>query len=130
MENTLLVINRISTLRRQTLMVLRDMGYSPIEQANNVEVARKILQNNNSISIILLELTASGAFIEEFEFLKDISKNPVTKHIRVIISSPIVERDTVKKAVAVGIYKIIIKLNSLELFSKELKKALDSLLKK
>jgi CheY-like chemotaxis protein len=120
MNNQILVVNRIETLRRLTVQILRNSGYQTIEEAVDLIEAEKKFRKWNSEGIILIELGGTWLKTPVFDFLENLSENPPAKKVKIVATVEVQDSINTKQLQHRGVDKVILQTFNLTQFSSEL----------
>jgi response regulator of citrate/malate metabolism len=127
MTPTFLIINKIGTLRRLTVHILKTLGYTSIKEAVDLKDAEAQIEEmgNRVFSlIIIMELTLSN-LSAEFDFFKLFKKTRKKINTHLIITSPCTDKKLVLEAGRNGVEIPIIKTMDLQSFGSKLEKILE-----
>jgi len=124
MEQPILVINRIGTLRRLTIQILKNLGYHRLTEVENLLQAEKKLRENFSPGIILLELGGSWLKTPVFDFMDLLVTEGWNQKYKVISTLEIHDHSVIKQLKEKGIQEVIYQTFNLTTFSDDLNSAL------
>ncbi len=119
MRGTILVINRIGTLRRHTCEILRESGDLYLAEASDTSQARQKLPDIKGRLLTIMEFTAEPS-PPELEFLKD-----VVGRSSVAVTAAGFTRDTILKLGKVGVRNLVVKNGNMEEFEPRLQGMVD-----
>lgn len=120
MNNQVLVVNRIETLRRLTVQILKNTGYQNIEEAADLMEAEKKFRKWTSDGTILIELGGTWLKTPVFDFLENLQENPPEKKVKVIATVEVQDSINSKQLQNRGVSKVILQTFNLTQFSNEL----------
>ena len=124
MKKTVLVINKLGTLRRLTVQALRSQGYTDIIEVAELDEAIGKLESLEDV-LIILELSLTEWKAVELEFIKYLKKFQKLKNIAVIVTTQAAEPELTMELLQLGIKEYIIRPYEIELYSIKLKTALE-----
>lgn len=126
MEQPILVINRIGTLRRLTVQILKNLGYRNLIEVENLAQAESKIRSNNDSGIILLELGGTWLKTPVFDFLDAYGDEGWNQRFRVIATAEVHDTMTMRQLREKGVEEIIIQTFNLNAFSDALARAISS----
>ena len=122
MEPVFLVYNRIGTLHRNSVEILKDLRYEMIFEVGNIQDTIGQTKEYGKNAVILLELAAGLSRINKLDFVKSNAfKYPI------IVSIPVVDHQFILQFHDAGARKILLKIDDNIKFSQNLKNILDEL---
>ena len=120
MEPVFLVFNRIGTLRRMTVHILKNLKHETIYDSGSIQdtlMAAKKLSKN---TVVILELSAGLSMMEELDFVKKMAFK-----IPIIVTIPVVDHQYILQFHDAGARKILLKTHDFDKFSNNLNKTLE-----
>jgi CheY-like chemotaxis protein len=109
MKNHILLIEDDSFITQMYATKIDELGFSVLTASNQSEVKDILTQNNNQVSLILLDLILPD--VGGFDILQWIKKKPQLKDIPVVVLSNLSSQADINQAFELGAVDYIVKSN-------------------
>jgi CheY-like chemotaxis protein len=109
MKNHILLIEDDSFITQMYATKIDELGFSVLTASNQSEVKDILTQNNNQVSLILLDLILPD--VGGFDVLQWIKKKPQLKDIPVVVLSNLSSQADINQAFELGAVDYIVKSN-------------------
>ncbi|MFC1586073.1 hypothetical protein ACFL5V_11035 [Fibrobacterota bacterium] len=123
MAKSILVINRIGTLRKMTVQLLNELGYSDVVEAPGVKDGLALMRKPSAKGmLVILELSVLGVSSEDLNFLESIKEE---NRAKVVVTSPNENSQIATQVLDRGATAFIARSFDLDVFSAKLRESLD-----
>lgn len=120
----ILVVDDFSTMRRIVKNLLRQIGYSDIEEAEDGEQAYSKLKNGG-FSFVVSDWNMPN--MDGLELLKKVRSDPELKDLPILMVTAEAEKDKVVTAIQAGVNNYIVKPFTGEVLKEKMDKILEKL---
>ncbi len=120
-EGTMVIINKVDTLRRITVKALEDLWLADIRECYDANEGLFAIDQAKKDIFVIMEFAISYPKPSEMNFLRRIRQYALHKDITLIVTSQRINREFVKLMFEVGVRKILLKSYNIHQYSEKLR---------